>query len=122
MAIFIAEQVPAIVAAAVEAAAKVDQPNLADASELLFLAWRQAFLDEWAGYEKRLDQKAVKLARKLAAADPDRIVFRQPLAYQKDVTGKEWLVRDMVYMAAPFWYAAYYELAFAVLYVEPGNE
>lgn len=103
------EKILPVIAAAVDALSAENISQHAP-SDLLFLAWRQAYIDEWAEYEKRLNQMAVQIAKKMAADQADRIVFRQPLAYQKDLAGKEWLVRDMFYLSAPFWFVAYYEI------------
>lgn len=113
--VFAHEKVPEIVSSAVAAAAQVNQPNFARASDLLFLAWRQQFLEEWKVYEERLSPVAVKMARRLADDDADRVVFRQPLAYTKAIGGQQFEVRDLVYTSAPFWFAAYYDIAVEAL-------
>lgn len=88
--------------------------------DVLFRAWRKAFLDDWASYTKRrLDPRAVAMARKLAGDNADRIVFTQPLAVCQTKTNQPFQIRDMVYNTAPFWYAAYYDVAEAALAEEP---
>lgn len=113
--VFSVDVVPDLVTAGVAAAARINQPSFSSASDVLFLAWRQAFLNEWAACESGMDKTAVNLAKKLAGDQHDRIVFRQPLYYQRDLSQHEWMVRDLVYSSAPFWFAAYYELVLAAI-------
>ena len=110
------EVIAAIVAAAECETTNIENPQWYDTPEqMLFLAWRESFLKAWQEGEKTLNQKAVAISKGLAGADADRVVFRYPLAYQQDLTGKNWRVRDMVYDTAPLWFAAYYNIALAVV-------
>lgn len=111
-----ADLLPGIVDNAAQAAATLSHGgSWMQTSDLLFLAWCAAFLKDWARAEATLNQAAVMIARRLAGDQADRIVFRRPLYFNRDITGKDWQVRDMVYESAPFWYAAYYEIVVMAL-------
>lgn len=85
-------------------------------SDVLFLAWRQAFLEEWEIGALSLDREAVKTAKHLAGKDADRIVFVQPLAcIENYARGAKHVVRDYAYASAPYWYAEYYDHVAATL-------